>query len=140
MQVKFDAHAILHDYRFNRGYSSMPFKLLDLFKQGDLVYGLAQPRDKVLEVLTKEKYTHAYANALNDPAIDLVMNNTSRSKAEKRLDEQQFKHFRFLRKHRAYLERTPGRAVPLMQDRPREGAAYRRSCKLLLINRDPHRK
>jgi len=114
--------------------------IFDKFKQGDLVYGLIKPRDAVTEKLTKQGFTYTYANKLNDPAVSLVMKGSSRREAEKTLDYTQTKHFRFLRRHADYLKRLPGRTIPLMHDDPRCGAAYRRACKLLLINRDPDRK
>ena len=117
----------------------MLLKLFDKFKRGDIVFGLAKPRDEVITELQKKGHTQTFANALNDPAVSLVLNKTIHRDAKRQLNTRQYKHYCFLRKNSKYLQRKPGRPLPLMQDRHEMGAAYRRACKLLLTSRDPKR-
>lgn len=109
------------------------------FKQGDVLFGLLDPRYEVGKQLSDKGYTHVYANDLNSPAVKLAVNRTTNKKAKPQLDSNQFAHFRLLRRNLKYLKRQPGRPVPLMKDDPKLGASYRRACKLLLINRSVKR-
>ena len=117
----------------------LPQKKVDLysnFKQGDLLYGLLTPRAKPLKELEKKGFTNVYANALNLPAVELVIDGVPPDEAKRKLNAAQFQHYQFLSKHREYLKRHPGKTLPNMLDSPEHGAGYRRACKLLLINRD----
>lgn len=113
--------------------------LYDNFKRGDLVFGLAKPRDTVIKILTKGGYTHTYSNALNGSVVELVIAGTADAKTLYALDEIQRNHYYFLLKHRDYLLRKPGKEIPARPGEPEIGAAYRRACKLLLTNRDTSR-
>lgn len=113
--------------------------LYEKFKRGDLVFGLAKPRDVVIHKLAEHGFTHTYSNALNSSVVEMVVTGAVDAESLKKLDETQLKHFHFLSKHRDYLIRKPGKAIPARPGEPEIGAAYRRACKLLLINRDPER-
>ncbi|GEM_PF-5632575 len=116
-----------------------PILLVDKFKQGDLVFGLDKPRAPYIKTLEEKKFTHTYANCLNSPAVDLFMQGVSNDRAKKELTAPQYKHFLFLQRNQFYFKFNPssGKSIPLMAEKnPTLGAAYGRSCKKLLTNRD----
>lgn len=116
--------------------------LYDSFRQGDLVFGLLEPRDVVIDQLGQRHYTHTYTNELNKKVVSMVVKKRTPCRKElQQLDSSQLKNFHFLSKHSAYLLRRPGKPVPLHADDDDQtlGCAFRRACKLLLINRDSDR-
>lgn len=115
--------------------------IFDNFKQGDIVFGLLAPRQEVINKLAASGFQHTFANSLNTPTISLVLNQAPEEEKNatqiSQLDPAQKQHFEFLNKHKDYLLFEPGKSVPTMKDtNPKVGAAYRRACKLLLINRE----
>lgn len=115
--------------------------VFDNFKQGDLLFGLLEPRNKVMDAIIKQNsdFHHMVANDLNEPVIKRVINNDVLVVNKSELGSEEEKHFMFLSKHREYLLRQPGKTLSHMSSEPIIGAAIRRACKLLLINREPDR-
>lgn len=110
--------------------------LYDNFQQGDLVFGLNSSTASIYETLENRGYHHYYCNSLNGAVVSSVFENKPEPSS---LDVEQKKHYHFLSKHKAYLQREGGKPIPVMEDEPALGAAFRRACKLLLVNRDPER-
>lgn len=113
-------------------------RLEDNFRQGDLLFGLSgpkYPRDKITDQLETNGFKNTYANTLNDGIVEAVL---KRKIDHTSTENPQLKHFFFLLGHRDYLLRQPGKKAPFIVDE-QLGAAYRRACKLLLINRDSKR-
>lgn len=111
---------------------SSTIHILDVFKQGDLIFGLNnEHRGKIDDALEEKNYDYYYANQLNTPAVGLVVAN---SKQIQNLNSNQKKHYHFLMSLRSYLIRPQGKPVPSMQDQPVKGSAYRRACKAIVRN------
>src|SRR3990167_2846182 len=106
--------------------------VLNKFKQGDLLFGLRGPCDALGSELVKKGFHHIYANTLNAPAVDLALKSGDKTQAIRKLDDYQYKHYYFLNERRTYLLRKPGKPIPNVGI---NSPAYRRACKLLLINR-----
>lgn len=104
-----------------------PQTVYDRFKQGDLIFGLNKHLDEVTEVLKTKGFHHTYANTLNTPVLDMIVNDK-----KKELDPEKKQHYDFLLGYRGYLIRPNGKPVPLVKDDLVVSAAYRRGCKLLL--------
>lgn len=111
--------------------------LFDNFKQGDLVYGLIGPRAEIIKSLKEKGFNHLYTNALNNDVVEMVVDDTT--DGYEKLCGPKKENYQLLKKYRDYLCRQGGRPVPVMQYNPIHGAAYRRACKLLLINREENR-
>lgn len=109
------------------------------FKQGDVVFGLYWPRALVIERLGLNGFTVTYAEALTRPTVSYIMENASKKEMKKLIPEQ--KQFaKFLQKHVDYLKRDGGKHFGATSEKDQKlDAAYRRACKLLLINRDTDR-
>jgi hypothetical protein len=118
-------------------YDSTYSVLISKFNSGDLVYGLATVRARALAELRKHNYYHCFANALNDKTVTLVIDKMDKSPL-KRLQQA---HYDFLNNHLDYLNRLGGKPIPSLKESKgdRRSIAYRRACKILLVDDDPNR-
>jgi hypothetical protein len=119
--------------------TSTPPTLYENFKQGDLLFGLFEERNKVSHIIKEKGFHHTIANKLNNSVVDMVVKGSPAKAKIDKLEPEKHQHYTFLSKHRDYLIRQPGKPIPSVTD-PLVSAAYRRACKLLLINREPNRK
>jgi hypothetical protein len=110
----------------------------DNFKQGDLLFGLFEERRKVDKIIEKQGFHHTVANELNSSVVKMVAKGSAEKAEINKLDSEKRRHYTFLSKHRDYLIRQPGKPIATVSD-PLVSPAYRRACKLLLINREPDR-
>ena len=110
----------------------------DNFKQGDVLFGLVDERYEVDKKLKTSNYHHTVANRLNSPAVDKIIKGKESAEDLAELDAEQKTHYQLLLKHKDYLTKQPGKPIQTISE-PIASAAYRRACKLLLINRDPER-
>ncbi len=111
-------------------YQSTYANLLSKFKSGDLVYGLSQVRALAIIELNNNNFSSCIANALNNRTVTLVLNNGDTT------DLNNFKqaHAAFLHKNREYLKKPGGKPVPTLAYKGNiRSIAYRRACKLLLV-------
>lgn len=128
-----------------------PNSLLNKFQQGDLIFGLTSPsKDVLIDKLKSKGFTHIYPNSLNDSVVGIVVDD-DKGRAKK-LDSNKLKHYHFLITYNNYLLgiadkfrnprkiHRPGKPIPTLKKEPILGAAFRRSCKLLLVSRDNNRK
>ena len=113
--------------------------LYSKFKQGDVVFGLDEPRSRVCAELRNRAFTHTLANELNSGVVNMIADEIMDKTSLNRLTPAKSEHYTFLSKHQDYLRRVPGKTIPTQLNHPGVGAAYRRACKLLLINRDTGR-
>ena len=114
-------------------------KLLDHFKQNDLIFGLNATiyyRHQACVEL-KKQHTYYIANHLNMPAIQYVLNLDLIKVND--LAEYQKKHYEFLMTHRNYLTRPDGKGLKTETDKE-FGAAIRRACKLLVCSANEERR
>ena len=109
--------------------------LINNFQEGDLVYGLAEPRARIVAELKKLGYTYLFANTLNDKLVSLVI----RQESPEGLADRKLSHFHFLNSQREYLIKPNGKPILAMRKSNDVSAAYRRSCKATLIRRDDRR-
>ncbi|MDR3477707.1 MAG: hypothetical protein P4M14_06720 [Gammaproteobacteria bacterium] len=119
------------------GKPYLPTTVFANFKQGDLLFGLFAERQKVDKKIEAKGFHHTVANELNQDVVEMVVLGTTEDKI-KQLEAEQLKHYHFLSKYRDYLIRKPGKPISAAKE-PLVSAAYRRACKLLLINREPDR-
>jgi hypothetical protein len=110
--------------------------LYDNFQQGDLVFGLNSFLSPVHNELSQRGFRHYYCNSLNSTVVPAVVLD---SPYPKKLDKAQNQHYQFLGKHKEYLQRASGKPILSSSLEPHVSAAFRRACKLLLINRDSER-
>lgn len=108
--------------------------VFNLFQQGDVLFGLLKPRNEVGEQLESKGFTYVYANNLNNPVVEAVVDQAG-SDEIKKFDLTQQKHFNFLNKHRDYLVRAGGKPFGTGY---KYSPAYRRACKLILNKRTNH--
>ena len=119
------------------GRQSTYATLLEKFEPGDLIFGLRETRERVLQELEKYNHTHCFANALNDRTITKVIRNEPTGELHPRKQE----HGVFLTKHKTYLLSPNGKPVPALGYKGDvRSIAYRRACKLLLVDDAPERK
>jgi hypothetical protein len=110
--------------------------LLEKFKPGDLIFGISQTRQRVVDELEKHGYSHCFANALNDKTITKVIRNEPTD----RLHVVKQAHGVFLNKHKTYLLSPHGKPIPALRYKGEvRSSAYRRACKLLLVDDAPER-
>ena len=109
------------------------------FKQGDILFGLNEPRNVVSKTLQAKGHTDTDADTINLTIVERVISETSSSDAQEGLNASHLKHYSFLFGYRDYLKKKPGKSLLSLTDNPELGAAHRRACKLWLINRDPGR-
>jgi hypothetical protein len=115
----------------NADFDSTYKTLISRFKAGDLIFGLRDVRARALEELDKFRFTGCFANALNDKTVTLVLNNGDPTQ----LKLLQRQHFTFLSAHRNKLLRPHGKPIPALAHKgDQRSAAYRRACKLLLVD------
>ena len=112
--------------------------VFEMFTRGDVVFGLLDERAKVVKALKVSGYQNLVANDLNDPAVNLIVNN-EHTALKKDVDPHIKQHQRMLMDHRTYLIKPDGKPIPTDTNSPIVSSAYRRGCKLLLINRDKER-
>jgi hypothetical protein len=112
--------------------------VFEMFTQGDIIFGLLDEREKVTKVLKTSGYHNIVANDLNNPAVNLIVEN-KHTALKKDVDPHMIQHQRMLMDHRAYLIKPKGKPIPTIPDSPIVSSAYRRGCKLLLINREKER-
>lgn len=110
-----------------------PNSVFNLFRPGDLVYGLLKARNVVADELIKNGFRYVVANDLNESVVQHAVTGT---KPVDGFSQRKNQHFQFLKRFKDYLKRKPTKPVPLMKDNPLVGGAFRRACKLLLINRE----
>ena len=110
--------------------------LHDNFKQGDLVFGLNSFLKPVHDKMCRNKFKHYYCNSLNGPVVPDVIKDKPPAKT---LDNAQKKHYQFLLRHKDYLKKEDGKPILRSPLEPDVSAAFRRACKLLLINREQNR-
>lgn len=111
-----------------------PSSLLDDFKQGDLLFGLANERKPYTDKLRERKNTYYSANHLNIPLVDTFLNTGLTEEKVQDLPEKEASHARLLLKHSALLTK-PGGKDPWGEQTPEEkkkGVVIRRACKLLV--------
>lgn len=107
------------------------------FSQGDLVFGLQEPQQTVAKRLAQQGFHHTYAQTLNGKTVSKLIKTSTVATP---LAPEEEAHFDFLQQHQAYVLRSPpGKPLPVLADNPVLGSAFRRACKLLLMNRDPDR-
>ena len=107
--------------------------LLTRFQAGDLIFGLKETRRQVLKVLTQQGFHHCFANALNDKTVTVVI----QQQAIDQLPPFKQPHALFLRSRLAYLISPNGKPVfALKKKGDIRSIAYRRACKLLLVDDD----
>jgi hypothetical protein len=120
--VKTDPNA-----QFNSTYGT----LISRFKAGDLIFGLKEVRARALDELAKFRFTGCYANAVTA---------VRKKEGPAPLKLLQRDHYAFLLKHRDKLLRPNGKPIPpLAHKGDQRSAAYRRACKLLLVDDDSNR-
>jgi hypothetical protein len=110
------------------------------FKQGDILFGLLEPRNKIDERLEEKKFEFTCVSEYNKTTMKLLIHpNEEKIKA---LNPTQAAYYQFLVKHKDYLlrERPGAKKLPRSKEYSIEDAAIRRSCKLLLIDNSPERK
>jgi hypothetical protein len=115
---------------------SKPLKVYDMFKQGDVVFGLIRERNKVAVVLEKSGHINVVANDLNTPKVEEVIRQQKTSLSN---DPHVRYHHQLLDIHTQYLSKPGGKPIPTCDASGAISAALRRGCKLLLVNRDPGR-
>lgn len=110
--------------------------LYDNFQQGDLIFGLNSFVKPIHQKLRQDGFHHYYCNSLNGSVVSSVVLETPPSNT---LDSSEKKHYQFLLRHKEYLQYPGGKPLPTGSMEPNVSAAFRRACKLLLINRDSGR-
>jgi hypothetical protein len=112
-------------------------QLVDNFKQGDILFGLMSARGPEKKLLKAKGFTDIIANDLNSIAVQIAIDETATLKTNNKPKSDS--HLEFLKRHKDYLTKPDGKPFPNSKLKPRVSAAFRRACKLLLINREPDR-
>jgi hypothetical protein len=111
--------------------------IFDKFKSGDLIFGLINQRNELGKQLIAQGFNDIYANDLNLPVVPSLMNNSGTTITHHK--PHIAAHHQYLTANKAYLAKPNGKPIPASDNPDAISAAYRRACKLLLINRDPNR-
>lgn len=107
-----------------------PIKLVDHFKQGDLLFGLrTEVRSVSFKALDSLNFSDFTAPDLNCPTVSVLVKEET-SKFED-LSSVQKMHYRFLERWKSYLMGDGGKNINTVKN-PVKGAAIRRACKLLI--------
>jgi hypothetical protein len=114
--------------------------IFDKFKQGDIIFGLQNTREKVNERITEKGFHHTTANTLNNNVVEMAVKGNVNEKEINKLEPAKREHFNFLNQHHQYLITPGGKPIKGSTNPPLISSAYRRACKLLLISRNADRK
>jgi hypothetical protein len=110
--------------------------VLNQFKQGDVLFGLLEPRNKISKKLKKANFTNIVANTLNSQVVDEVICHTPLDCLY--LPERKKRHYLFLHKYKNNLTKPGGRPISKKPKNIPESIAIRRACKLLLNKSETH--